>query len=112
MMYTSEEEEKRRVRRGKGKERQEGKAWAYGKGWPWTTSSIARAYHVLTMYDLQAATKRREGCEGEEEREGRRGRHGRMVRGGPGNSKVSLRPTMRMPYPSMPCGRPPVKWPS
>jgi hypothetical protein len=45
MMYTSEEEEKRRVRRGKGKET-EGKAWAYGEGWPWTTSSIARATHL------------------------------------------------------------------
>jgi hypothetical protein len=35
MMYASEEEEKGRVTRGRGKER-EGKAWAYGEGRPWT----------------------------------------------------------------------------
>ena len=64
------------MQRERGRGREEGKAWAYGKGWPWTTSSIARAYHVLPMYDLQAANKRREGCKGEEEREGRRGRQG------------------------------------
>jgi hypothetical protein len=69
------------VRRGRGKGREEQKAWAYGEVWPWTTSSIAMAYNVLPMYDLLAATMRREGCKEEEEREGRRGRHGRMVRG-------------------------------
>ena len=36
MMYPSEEEEKGRVRRGRGKEREEGKACAYGEGLPWT----------------------------------------------------------------------------
>jgi hypothetical protein len=54
----------------RGKEREEGNAWAYGKEWPWTTSSITRAYHVLPINALRAATKRREACEGEKEREG------------------------------------------
>jgi hypothetical protein len=81
----------------KSKEGEEGKAWAYGKGWPWTTASIARAYHVLPMYDLRAATKRREGCKGEEEREERRGRLGRMAKGGLGLLQVSLGPTMSYP---------------
>jgi hypothetical protein len=56
MMYASEEEEKGRVTRGRGKEREEGKAWAYGEGRPWTISSITRAYHALPLYALQAAT--------------------------------------------------------
>jgi hypothetical protein len=83
MMYASEEEEKGRVRRGRGKEREEGNVWAYGEGWPWTTSSIARAYHVLRMYALWAATKRREGCKGEEEREGEEGKAWAYGRGRP-----------------------------
>jgi hypothetical protein len=37
MMYASQEEEKGGVRRGKGIEREEGKAWAYGERRPWTT---------------------------------------------------------------------------
>jgi hypothetical protein len=36
MMYASENEEKGRLRGGRGKEKEEGKAWAYGRGWPWT----------------------------------------------------------------------------
>jgi hypothetical protein len=36
MMYTSEEEKKGRVRRGRDKKRGEEKAWAYGEGRPWT----------------------------------------------------------------------------
>jgi hypothetical protein len=117
MMYASKEEEKGRVRRGRGKEREEENTWAYGKGWPWTTSSIARAYHVLPML---AATKRREGCEGKEEREGRRGRHGHMVRYGREQLRVLLGLTARaillslgpaMPYPYTPCRRPPLKRP-
>jgi hypothetical protein len=36
MMYTSEEEEKGRVQRGRGKKREEGKAWAYREGQSWT----------------------------------------------------------------------------
>jgi hypothetical protein len=36
MMYASEEKEKGRVRKGKGKETEEGKAWAYGEGKLWT----------------------------------------------------------------------------
>jgi hypothetical protein len=65
------------------------------------------------MYDLRAATKRREGCKGEEEREGRRGRHEPMARGGHGLLQVSLLPTMC--YPCTTCGQPPregkgAKW--
>jgi hypothetical protein len=58
MMYASEEEEKGRVTRGRGKEREgeEGIAWAYGEGRPRTPESITRAYHVLPLYALQAAT--------------------------------------------------------
>jgi hypothetical protein len=36
MMFASEEEEKGRVRRGRGKEKVEGNAWAYGQRRPWT----------------------------------------------------------------------------
>jgi hypothetical protein len=133
------------------------------KGWPLTTSRIARAYHVLPMYNLREATKRREGCKWEKDRKGRRGRgdgreegkarvaarkagglrpsyypygysmmyaseeeekgrvtmgrgkereegkHGHMVRGGRGVLKVSLGITM--PYPFMPCRRPPLQRP-
>jgi hypothetical protein len=57
------------------------------------------------MYDLQAATKRREGCKGEKERKGRRGWHGHMARGGKGLFKVSLGPTMSCPC--TPCWQPP-----
>jgi hypothetical protein len=92
------------VQRGRGRGREEGKAWAYSEGWPWTTSIIARAYHVLPMYDLRAANKRREGCKGEEEGEGRRGKHGRIVRGGHALLQVSLGPTMS--YPCTTCVQP------
>jgi hypothetical protein len=109
MMYASEEEEKGRVRRGRGKKREGGKH-----------GCMARGGHRLLQVSLGPTmsypcttwgkpTREGKGAKGKKKGKERKGKHGRMARGGHGLLKVSLGPTM--PYPSTPCRRPPLKRP-
>jgi hypothetical protein len=135
MMYASEEEEKGRVRRGRGKEREEGKHGLMARGghgllklslgltmpypstpcgWPplkRPQSKRLRPSYYPHGYPMMYASEEEEK---ERVRRGRgkerkKGKAWAMVRGGHGLLKVSLGPTM--PYPSIPCGRPPLKRP-
>jgi hypothetical protein len=59
--------------------------------------------------EMGRESKRKRCKEGEEERKGRRRKHGRKAGDGHGLLKVSL--GAKMHYPSLSCGRPPLKRP-
>jgi hypothetical protein len=69
MMYASKEEEKGRMRKGRGKEKEEENSWAYGKKWPFkVTLGPTMSYPCTTC-----GQPPREGKVAKGKRKGRRG---------------------------------------
>jgi hypothetical protein len=98
--------EKGRVQRGRAKGRDEGKVRVAAR----EASGLRPSYYPIgypMMYASEEEEKGRvRGGRGNEREEGK---HGRMARGGHGLLKLSL--GLTMPYPSTPCGWPPLKQP-
>jgi hypothetical protein len=90
-------EKERKGRRGRGKGREEGKARVAA-----CKACGLRPSYYPYGYPMMYASE--EKVKGRDE-----GKHGHMARGGHGLLQVSLGPTM--PYPSTPCGQPPLKRP-